>query len=160
MKHLLITLLLLAFSTTLLADKFVVKSFKRLDNKIMLNKDKRTDDNDELCGIVLVRTSLVGIGMSASTPVVGNVSWREGDYWVYLSAGTRMLKFFKKGFEAMEYTFPQRIEKGKFYVLELEYRRTAAVGAFNTMGFVVINSKPSGSEVLRSEEHTSELQSH
>jgi len=127
MKHILITLLLLAFSTTLFADKFVVKSFKRIDNKILLNKDKRTDANGDLCAIVLVRTSLIGLGMSASTPVEGNVNWREGDYWVYLSAGTRMIKFFKKE----EYTFPQRIEKGKFYILELEYRRTDVTAAVN-----------------------------
>jgi len=154
MKHILITLLLLAFSTTLFADKFVVKSFKRIDNKILLNKDKRTDANGELCAIVLVRTSLIGLGMSASTPVEGNVNWREGDYWVYLSAGTRMIKFFKKGFEALEYNFPQRIEKGKFYILELEYRRTNVTAAVNTMGFVVINSKPSGAEVLINGEAT------
>jgi len=154
MKHLFITLLLLAFSTTLFADKFVVKSFKRIDNKILLNRDKRTDANDDLCAIVLVRTSLIGLGMSASTPVVGNVNWREGDYWVYLSAGTRMIKFFKKGFEALEYNFPQRIEKGKFYILELEYRRTNVTAAVNTMGFVVINSKPPGAEVLINGEAT------
>ncbi len=120
MKYFVITLILLTFSTTLFADKFVVKSFKRIDNKILLNKDKRTDDNDELCGIVLVRTSLVGLGVSASTPVVGNVKRHEGDYWVYLSEGTQMIKFFKDGFETYEYKFPERIEKGRFYLLELE----------------------------------------
>ena len=148
MKTTLLFLALLFFSTTLSADKFVVKSFKRLDNKIMLNKDKRPDDNDELCAIVLVRTSIMGLGMSASTPIEGNVNWRQGDYWVYLSAGTRMLKFFKKGYDALEYTFPQRIEKGKFYLLVLEYRRTNVSAAENTMGFVVINSRPPGAEVF------------
>ena len=141
-------------TSQLFADEFIVKSFSRIDNKILTNSEKVYDDNDELCAIVLVRTSLVDLGVSGSTPIVGNVNWVEGDYKVNLSEGTRMIKFFKKGFESLEYIFPQRIEKGKFYLLELEYRRTDAVAEGNTMGFVLINSNPTGADVFVNNEAT------
>jgi formylglycine-generating enzyme required for sulfatase activity len=155
MKHFsLLILTLLFFSSQLFADEFIVKSFKKIDNKVLTNKDKVYDDNDELSAIVLVRTSLVDLGISASTPIVGNAEWVEGDYRVNMTAGTKMIKFFKKGFETLEYTFPQRLEKGNFYLLELEYQRTDIVAAGNNMGFVVIDSDPSAADVYINGEAT------
>jgi len=150
----LLTFCFLLSTLNLLADEFIVKSFKQIDNKILTNSQKVYDDNDELCAIIMVRTSLIDLGISASTPIVGNAKWEEGDFKVYVTAGTRMIKFYKKGFETLEYIFSQRPEQGVFYLLELEYRRTDVTAAGNTMGFVLINSEPPGADVFINDEAT------
>ncbi len=155
MKQILLFLIAnLVLITTSFGDEFVIKSFKKLDSKILTNENKVYDDNDELCAIILVRTAVVDLGISTSTPMVGNMDWVEGDYKVVISAGTRMIKFFKKGFETLEYTFPQRPEKGIYYLLELEYRKTEAISSGNSMGFVLINSSPQGANVFINGEST------
>ncbi len=145
---------LLLLSTNVFSDEFIVKSFKQIDNKILTNDQKVYDDNDELCAIIMVRTSLINLGITASTPIVGSYERIDGDIRVHLSEGTRMIKFFKDGFSTLEYVIPQRIEKGTFYVIELEYRRTDATTAGNTMGFVLINSTPQGADVYINDEAT------
>lgn len=155
MKHFfLLTFCVFLSMSSLNADEFVVKSFNKIDNKVLTNKNKIYDDNDELSAIVLVRTSIVNLGISASTPIVSNVEWVEGDYKVYMTAGTRMIKFYKLGFKTLEYTFQQRLEKGNFYLLELEYKRTDAKVIGNTMGFVIIESIPEGATVWLDREET------
>ncbi len=149
-----IVALFLLLSTNVYSDEFIVSSFKQIDNKILTNDQKVYDDNDELCAIIMVRTSLIDLGISASTPIVGSSERIDGDIRVHLSAGTRMIKFFKDGFSTLEYVIPQRIENGTFYTLKLEYRRTDVAAAGNTMGFVVINSQPDGAEVYINGEAT------
>lgn len=155
MKHFsLFTIAFILLTSSIFADEFIVKSFKQIENKILTNNQKVYDDNDELCAIILVRTSLINLGISASTPIVGSPKRTEGDIRVHLSAGTRMIKFFKDGFSTFEYVFPKRVEKGSFYIIELEYRRTDVTVAGNTMGFVLINSEPQGADVYINDEPT------
>ncbi len=104
-----------------LGNEFKVLSFKKAPNDIsaIQNRYKRYDDNDMLCAIVKVRSDVPNLRFSASNPIVGNVERRQGEYWVYLSAGTRQLYVFTEGFIKLSYTFPLRIEKGTVYLLEI-----------------------------------------
>ncbi|MDY0076269.1 MAG: PEGA domain-containing protein [Bacteroidales bacterium] len=120
MKYLLTIILVLSI-LPLAADEFVVLSFQKAANDIsaITIKNKRTDDNDELCAIIKVRSDLQNLRFTASTPIVGSVEWINGEYWVYLSAGTRQLDVFTEGFIKFSYTFPERIEMGSVYILAL-----------------------------------------
>ncbi|HFB62351.1 MAG TPA: hypothetical protein ENJ69_05145, partial [Bacteroidetes bacterium] len=91
---------------------FKVLSFRKVPNDLsaIQNKFKRYDDNDALCALVKVRSDVPGLRFSASNPIVGNVEKRQGEYWVYLSAGTRQLYVFTEGFIKLAYMFPERIE--------------------------------------------------
>ncbi len=116
-----VLLFLLFFPAVFFGNGFKVLSFRKVPNDIsaIQNKFKRYDDNDELCALVKVRSDVPGLRFSASNPIVGNVARRQGEYWVYLSAGTRQLYVFTEGFIKLSYTFPLRIEKGAVYLLEL-----------------------------------------
>jgi hypothetical protein len=116
-----LVLWLLFIPATVLGNEFKVLSFNKVPDDIsaIQNKFKRYDDNDELCAIVKVRSDVPNLRFSASNPIVGNVVKRQGEYWVYLSAGTRQLYVFTEGFIKLAYTFPLRIEKGTVYLLEI-----------------------------------------
>ncbi len=113
--------LLFLLPLALQANEFKVLSFRKVPNDIsaIQNKYKRYDDNDMLCAIIKVRSDVPNLRFSASNPVVGNVERRQGEYWVYLSEGTRQLYVFTEGFIKLSYTFPMRIEKGTVYLLEI-----------------------------------------
>ncbi len=123
-------------------NEFKVLSFKEVPNDIsaIQNRYKRYDDNDMLCAIVKVRSDVPNLRFSASNPVVGNVERRQGEYWVYLSAGTRQLYVFTEGFIKLSYTFPLRIEKGTVYLLEIT--SVNPLGIETGKGSLEISSQP------------------
>jgi len=88
-----------------------------------INANVRLDDNDEACALILVRTAETGLGFAASSGIVGNVEWKNGDYWVYVSQGNRTIKIFKKGIKTIEYILPIIPKSKETYLLELEVVR-------------------------------------
>ncbi len=145
-KHILLFLLLLT-GLNLLADEFKVLQFSEDANNIaaITQKHKRLDDNDEICAIIKVRTDIINLKFTASTAVVGNVEWLDGEYWVYLSGDTRQLSFFTDGFIKFSYSFPKRIEKGKVYVLKLTSKTGLRIE--QGKGSLVLTSIPDSAEV-------------
>jgi hypothetical protein len=149
-KSLLITLsVIFIFISPLLvmADEFIVADFKHDPANLAARIDKRLYDNDEACALILIRTSITNLSFLANTGVVGNVDFKDGYYWLYLSPGTRRISFYKEGFERFNYDIPERINSLDVYILTLRYKRTDINSAINTMGFVVINSEPSAADV-------------
>lgn len=122
MKHTIpITLTIIFFALQLSADEFKVLSFKNVPNDIsaIVNNYKRLDDNDEVCAIIKVRSDVRNLQFTASNPVVGQVNFINGEYWVYISGSTRQISIFTEGFVKFSYIFPQNIERAKVYILEL-----------------------------------------
>jgi hypothetical protein len=142
-----LTVFFLCFPFTVKAAELVVKSFKKAEYDLtaILNTYKRYDDNDELCAIVKVRSDIIGLNFAASTPIVGNVEYRKGEYWIYLSEGTRQLSIYAPGFIKLSYTFPERIKKGNVYIMEV----TSRLGPISEKGKgnLIIQSQPDSVEV-------------
>jgi hypothetical protein len=138
---------LILVSTVTLANEFIVKGFKHEPMNMKARTNERLDDNDQPCALILVRTSLIDLGITANSGVVGDIAFKEGDYWVYVSQGTQRVSFFKKGFERKDYDLPQQVRSSETYVLSLSYKVTAAPGQTNTMGFVLIKSDPEEADV-------------
>jgi sulfatase modifying factor 1 len=117
--------LLLAFTSFAQNPEFKVKSFIHEQNSMLarINTNHRLDDNDEACALILVRTAEMGVGYTANTGVVGAVEWKKGDYWVYVSKGTRSIKIFKQGIKTIEYILETIPKSRETYLLELEVVR-------------------------------------
>ena len=88
-----------------------------------INANVRLDDNDEACALILVRTAETGLGFAASSGIVGNVEWKNGDYWVYVSQGNRTIKIYKKGIKTIEYILPIIPKSKETYLLVLDVVR-------------------------------------
>ncbi len=129
------------------AAEFLVKSFAKAENDLTarLAKFKRTDDNDMVCAIIKVRSDIQGLRFTASNPIVGNVEYRYGEYWVYISEGTRQLSIYADGFIKLSYVFPIRIEPATVYIMEV----TAKTGTVMDIGKgnLIVDTDPSGAEV-------------
>ncbi len=133
MKHFLtLPFLFLTFSFLLLLStlsaqepEFKVASFTHEATSMLarINKNVRLDDNDEACALILVRSAETGLGFTSNTGILGNVDWKSGDYWVYVSEGARSLKIFKKGIKTIEYTLEIIPKSRETYLLELEVLR-------------------------------------
>ncbi len=115
------------FTSNLLAQnpEFRVKSFTHEENSLLarMSENLRMDDNDQACALILVRSGETGLGFTAGTGIVGNVEWKKGDYWVYVSQGTRNLKIFKQGIKTTEYLLKPIPKSRETYLLQLEVVR-------------------------------------
>ncbi len=107
------------------STEFKVVSFKHDGNSLLARLNKRLDDNDEPCALIQVRTAEEGVRFTASSGIVGNVEWKNGDYWVYVSGGNRSLKVFKQGIKTTEYIFIPIPKSLEAYILELDVIRPA-----------------------------------
>lgn len=126
----------------LFGDEFKILSFEKAASDISaISLDyKRLDVNDEVCAIIKVRSDLKGLRFTASNPVVGEIKWLNGEYWIYLSGGTRQLSIFADGFIKLSYNFPERIEKAKVYILTLSSKTGGIVETGK--GTLLITSNP------------------
>jgi len=146
-KSLILTLGILLMASSAFADIFIVAGYKHDPTNLAARVYQRKDNNDETCGLIMVRTSILNLKVLANTGVVGPVNFKDGDYWVYVSPGTRRISFYKQGFVRLDYDLPTPVKSGETYLLDLRYRRTDNSSAVNKMGFVVINSQPTGADV-------------
>ncbi len=130
-----------------LSDEFKVISFKKddLDISAITNSKKRLDDNDIPCSIIKVRSDITNLRFSASNPVVGNVELINGEYWVYVSEGTRQLYIFTEGFIKFSYTFPIPIDKASVYVMVLTSKTGLRLD--EGKGILLLTSEPDSVEV-------------
>ncbi len=132
----------LFYCSTSFADEFKIISFQKDNTDIaaIINDFKRLDDNDEICAIIKVRTDLSGLGFTSSSNIVGNVIFKNGEYWVYVSGGTRQLSVFSDGFIKLSYNLPEEIVGGAVYLLALSAK---SGGVMQTgKGTLIITSNP------------------
>lgn len=82
-----ITLLLIAFLSH--GQSFSIVSLESLPTDLTASTQARTDLNGKKCGLVKVQCVLDGINFAGN--VIGNIEHTEGEYWVYVTDGTRQL---------------------------------------------------------------------
>ncbi|MBE0650043.1 MAG: PEGA domain-containing protein [Bacteroidales bacterium] len=146
-RSILLILGILLLTSSAFADKFIVANYKHEATNLAARVYQRKDNNDETCGLIQVRTSILNLGVIAPTGVVGSVDFKDGYYWVYLSPGTRRISFYKEGFLRLNYDLPTPVKSGETYLLNLRYETTGNSSGTNQMGFVVIHSQPEGADV-------------
>ena len=91
MKKLLLLLLTLCLSTGVNAQEEVtVKTFKELMSDLSARTNRRYDLNDEPCALVKVQYPKAGATFEGS--IVGDAEYKNGEYWVYVSKGTKRIR--------------------------------------------------------------------
>ena len=87
MKQLLLSILLLACATTSMAQDIEVKSMKQV--KASTEAGSRKDINGTPCG--LVRVQMAEEGAQFDGNIIGDVTYRKGEYLLYMSKGSKRL---------------------------------------------------------------------
>ena len=123
MKRLLLLGLYLVVTICLVtAQELTVKSMVTSPMDLSASTHPRLDKNGNACGLVKVRLAVTGAAFSGN--VLGEVENHEGEYWVYMSQGSYMLKVRHPEFIALDMNFRDYgircIEAKTTYVLTLQ----------------------------------------
>jgi|AntRauTorcE11898_2_1112593.scaffolds.fasta_scaffold04834_3 formylglycine-generating enzyme required for sulfatase activity len=101
---------MLLFAFQAVADEFEVKSFEKDENDLAARRYERMDINGEPCALVKIKTDLDGLGFESGVGIVGDVEYKEGQYWVYLVSGERRLSIYKTRFVRLDYSIPLTVK--------------------------------------------------
>jgi hypothetical protein len=89
-RLLLLVLCALALIEFVSADELVVNTLLYKSTDLSASTQPRLDQNGKPCGLLKVITS--DDKMTFEGSAVGNIEYKNGEYWVYLPEGTYMLK--------------------------------------------------------------------
>lgn len=99
-----------------------VKSFEYVQNDLSARTTPRIDINDNACALLKVRLALSGAKFKGD--VVGNVDYKDSEYWVYLSSGSKRINISLSGFLPLDIVFADHgvlyTEKLKTYILTID----------------------------------------
>lgn len=142
MRCFLITICLIIFGY-LHADEFVVRSFKADPADLSAIQYAYLDVNDEKCAIIKVRTDLRNLYFDSGKNLAKDVEFKNGEYWLYVSPGEKLLSVIKDGFITLHYSIEIPIRSSRVYILELTNKDKGSAAT----GSMIINTMPQGATV-------------
>lgn len=87
--------------------------------------NERKDLNDNPCGLLKIQINKDGLSFDGN--VIGNVAYKNGEYWVYLSAGSKSISIKHTDYMPLSVTFSDfnisSIEPKGCYMIQLEHER-------------------------------------
>lgn len=93
MKHLSLSILLFICAITLMAQELSVKSFQEVTNDLSARTKTRQDNNGTDCALVKVQMAASGVTFTGN--VMGDVAFKNNEYWVYMTDGSKRLNSFE-----------------------------------------------------------------
>ena len=84
--------LVLFLRPALRAQELIVKNFRESDHDLAARTQSRKDINDNYCA--LLKVQLVASGAQFDGNVIGKVPFKNNEYWVYMSQGSKRLKIY------------------------------------------------------------------
>ena len=118
MKKLFITLIIaVAGAIGAAAQKAEVESFQATPIDLTAQKYAPNDLNGRKCALVKVQVIATGVEFSGN--IIGTPEKHTGEYWVYMTHGTKMLKIVGETFLPFMYDFPEPLQSGVTYVLTI-----------------------------------------
>ena len=118
MKKLFITLIIaVAGAIGAAAQKAEVESFQATPIDLTAQKYAPNDLNGRKCALVKVQVIATGVEFSGN--IIGTPEKHTGEYWVYMTHGTKMLKIAGETFLPFMYDFPEPLQSGVTYVLTI-----------------------------------------
>ena len=148
MKQSLLIFLCLITSVCTDAQELTVKSMRQETTDITASKYERLDGNGVPCA--LVKVLLAANGAKFEGNVVGNVRYDTGEYWVYMTEGSRELRVKHSNYIALNVNFRDfginELRPKATYLLVLATPQ-AAVDTDDRMRYVAISTDPSNCSV-------------
>ncbi len=149
------TLFVLMTSLSLHAQKLMVESMTLAGNDISASQYKRMDRNSEPCGLVKVRLATTGAQFEGN--VIPPVEYKTGEYWVYMSKGSRELRIKHPSFVPLHVNFASYgIEKGvqplQTYDLTLLMPQVGSIDLDDGMRYLVMTVEPATATVYIDDE--------
>ena len=128
------------------AQELTVRQFQAT-NDLSASTNRRVDLNDAPCGLVKVRLATAGATFEGN--VIGNVEYKTGEYWVYMSRGSKQLLVKHPSFLPLDISFTdygiRGVEPLTTYALTLVMPQ--ATSAVQTQK-LIINYTPASAMVI------------
>lgn len=122
MKRIVIILCLLASAFDVSGQKLTVEKMEVADGDLTASVHQRLDKNGNPCG--LVKVQLPADGAKFEGNVLGDVVYKTGEYWVYMSEGSYMLNIKHPNYHPLMVNFRdyniRKVERKTTYVLTLQ----------------------------------------
>ncbi len=151
MRQILLFLLIL-ISSTMLAQELSVKDFREAANDLSARTKPRQDINGNDCA--LVKVQLAAPNATFIGNVMGDVTFTNNEYWVYMTAGSKRLKVTQPSYLPLEVSFADygvsQLTGKSTYVLILllgELPRGVQQPKVQT-GWILLDSEPQGASVF------------
>lgn len=107
------------------AQHITVSSCRYNPYDLSASTNERKDLNGKSCGLLKIQLNREGVSFDGN--VIGNVSYKNGEYWVYLSSGTKSIGIKHPDFMPLSVTFSDfnisSIESKGCYTMQLELER-------------------------------------
>ena len=130
MKKLLITILLSLLCTMTsaaqkLTDTDITFAADPMD--LTAQSQARLDRNGVKCALLKVQVLATDVRFQGN--VMGDVRREPGEYWVYMTNGTKQVKILSDSFLPYMYYFPEPLQGGVTYILTIDTPQTATTPA-------------------------------
>ena len=146
-KLLIIILLAMAGAIGVSAQEATVKSFETAPMDVTAQQYARLDLHGEKCAVVKVRVIADGVAFKGN--LIGEPVENPGEYWVYLTGGTKQVQILARSFLPFMYYFPEPLQGGVTYVLTLLAPQAAGGSAPQgpVANFLVLKVAPASAHV-------------
>lgn len=104
---------------TIYAQELRIKSFRSATSDIAASVYSRVDNNDVPCALIKVMCITPNVRFSGN--VVGDVSFKDSEYWVYMATASKRLKIQADG------CLPLQVEFSDYGILSLESKTTYVI---------------------------------
>lgn len=109
MKKLLNTIILTLIGTFAFSQEITVTNFRCIENDITARTEKVTDNNGDLCALIILNTPIRGFEFS-SCPIE-KTEQKTGAIYVYVSPGVKFITLMHKDYGMLKnYPFPETIK--------------------------------------------------
>ena len=142
--------LLLETAISAWSQELRVKDFHLAESDASAVNHSRSDLNGVACALLKVKLPLTGAKFSGN--IVGEVTYHEGEYWVYQTNGSRLFQIHHTNYLAVDVDVKDYGLRGmkseKTYVLELQALATAAgktqlvIQCMPKTAMVIVDSRP------------------
>ena len=138
-------------ATTSLAQELSVKEFREVSNDLSARTKSRQDNNGDECA--LVKVQLAAASATFTGNVIGDVAFKNNEYWVYMTAGSKRLKVNHPSYLPLEVSFADynvsQLTGKSTYILTLilgDLPQGVQQQRVQT-GWILIDSEPQGASV-------------
>ena len=149
MKRIVIIFSLLIATLSLYAQELTVKRMEVAPMDLSASTQQRNDRNGNACALVKVQLATPGARFEGN--VIGDVEFKTGEYWVYMSEGSYMLNVKHASFLPLFVNFRdfdiKEVESKVTYVLTLLMPQAGPVNVDDGMRYLTLMVEPKNSRV-------------
>ena len=148
MKKLLNTIILTLIGSFVFSQNISVSSFRCLENDINARTSKVTDQNGDLCALIILNTPVQGFEFSGCS--IEKTEQKTGEIWVFVSPGVKFITIKHRDLGSLRnYPFPMSIKEGTTYEMVLKTAKiTQIVEESVTEQYLIIKSNTENANIF------------